>query len=233
MTTAKWSPRKGLIAAALLLTISAILVYLATASAVDADKGALGVGLVLGVAVLTFAATLVITDWVPPGASHLADWLQRRPLAAVLVALAGALGAATAALALIAQPPATESRPGAIEKAVDDIKAAVIRAKGRPRVQMAIGGLWGEDGCAVVYRMDVRENALVVEAVRRPAGAGEFRLVATILRSDGNEMHVVGEEPDAARGMAATFTYRTTGATERLMWHDRVHSVPLELRRCS
>jgi hypothetical protein len=221
-----------MVAAALLLTISAILVYLATASAMDADKGAWGVGLVLGVGVLTFAATLVITDWVPPGSAHWADWLQRRPLAAVLVALAGALGAVTAALALIQPRAPTESRPGAIEKAVDDIKAAVTPAKGRPRVQRAIEGLWGEVGCAVVYRMDVRENALVVEAVRRPPGAGAYRLVATIVRSDGDVMHIVGDEPDVARGMAATFTYRTTGATERLMWHDRVRSVPLELERC-
>lgn len=100
------------------------------------------------------------------------------------------------------------------------------------RVRLKLPGLWGETGCGVTYRFTLRDDALVVDSVRQPAGSNPYHLIATVTRSEGDIMEVRGERPEAARGRAATFTYASNGVIEHLTWNDQSGPVPLELDRC-
>lgn len=100
------------------------------------------------------------------------------------------------------------------------------------RILERIPGRWGESDCAITFRFTVRDNALIVDSDRRPPSQPPYRLIATIVRAQGDVMEVRGEAPAAANGKAATFTYSTNGVSEQLMWNDRVSSVPSQYRRC-
>ena len=102
-----------------------------------------------------------------------------------------------------------------------------------PRITQKLPGLWGEQDCAVTFRFAVRDEALIVDAERRPPGTSPFRLVARITGSRGDVMEVRGLEPREAEGIAATFTYESAGDVERLLWDDQISPHPSELERCA
>jgi hypothetical protein len=183
--------------------------------------------------VLASLSALLATEGAPVGARRWMTWLQPRPIAFLFGAIFVGFGTMTDALALFEPRPATESEPGAIEKGVNQILTAVgPEPSAVPRIRLKLPGVWGEPGCAVTYRFRISDRALLVDSLRHPAGTAPHHLIATIVRVDSDLMDVFGEQPEEARGKAATFTYFTNGRTERLTWDDQTSIVPLELDRC-
>lgn len=209
------------------------LAFLVGSTALDKDAGPWAKAFLFLLGVIAVLAALFASSDAPVGARRWTAWLKARPIALIFVAIFAAFGVMTDALSLLAPRPAVESAPGAIEAGINEIRKAVRpKAAEPPRIRLKLPGVWGEPGCAVTYRFAIRDRALIVDSVRRPAGAPPHHLVATIIGAGGDVMNVAGEEPAAARGTAATFTYATNGVTERLMWDDQVRPVPLELDRC-
>jgi hypothetical protein len=233
VTTQGWTRRKGWIAAAFAAAWAVILVFLVISTAIGSESGVWAAILVLALGVIGFIATLLVTEGVPWGADDWSDWLQKRPMASIYIAMFAALGVMTGALGLLQRSPSIESKPGAIEKGIEEIRTKLGLKSHPPRIRLKLPGIWGERGCAVTYRFQLRERVVLVQSVRRPGGTPPFRLVATITSVNGDIMTVVGEEPDTARGKAATFTYESNGMTERVTWDDQVSPVPLELDRCA
>ena len=95
-------------------------------------------------------------------------------------------------------------------------------------LNIAVGGKWpGSPDASTTF-----PQALVVDYVRRPPGAKPHRLVATIISAQGESLEARAESPPEARGLSITFTRRSNGVSERLIWQDHASPVPLELDRC-
>lgn len=217
-----------------------MLLLLISTTALDKNTGAWAKAFLFLIGALAAVATLVAGNEAAWKAKRRTAWLQPRPLSGIFLAIFVAFGAMTDALSLFEPRPAVESEPGAVEGSVNQIKGDVrqILAKVAPsasvraRIARRLPGLWGEPGCTVTYRFAIRDRALIVETERRAPGAPPYRLVATITALQGDVLEARGEEPAAARGSAATFTYVTNGSTERLSWDDQINPVRLELDRC-
>ena len=233
MAKLKLSRRSALTALAVAAACALILAFLVGSTALDKDAGPWAKAFLFLLGVIAVLAALFASSDAPVDARRWTAWLKPQPIALLFMAIFAAFGTMTDALSLFAPRPAVESEPGAIEKGVKEIRAAVIpRPVATPRVRLKLPGTWGEPGCAVTYRFRIRDGALIVDALRRPPGAPPYRLVATIVGADRDVLHAVGEQPEAARGRAATFTYVMNGVTERLTWDDQSGPVPLELDRC-
>jgi hypothetical protein len=207
------------------------LFLLVGSTAMETGKGPWIALALFAVGVIASLAALFATQGAPLGAKRWATWLQPRPIAFLFAAIFVGFGAMTDALALFEPRPAVESEPGAIEQAVNAIRAAVAPTPpAPPRIRLKIVGIWGEPGCAVTYRFRIEGQALIIESVRPPPATAPWRGVATILSARGDIMEVRMEQPE--RGGAVTFTYLTNGVTERLRWHDQSRSVPLDLDPC-
>jgi hypothetical protein len=96
-----------------------------------------------------------------------------------------------------------------------------------PPILDEIGGRWGEvePACAVVWNIEIVQRgdkaAVIAETVKWPSGNPPYRFVGSITsidQTDPNTLHVVGVEPEQARGWAADFSYDPT--TQRLEWLD-------------
>jgi hypothetical protein len=233
MATLRAKRRTGWIALGVAAACAVSLVYLLGSTALDKDASDWAKTLLFALGALAAVATLMSSDGMPWRARTFTAWLQPRPVALLFIAIFVAFGVMTDALSLFEPRPAIETRPGAIEERVNEIRAMVApRTGSEARIREKLPGLWGEPGCRVAYRFALQRDALTVEWERRPVGEGPYRLVATIVRAEGDIMDVRGEEPEPARGRAATFTYVTNGSTERLNWDDQSSPVPLELDRC-
>jgi hypothetical protein len=233
MANPKWSQRAGWAAIAIAAVSTLVLFYLVVSTALDTGKGMWAAFLVFTFGVIATVTALVAAGKPPLDGRRRHPWLQPRPVSLIFVVIFTGFGTMTNALALLAPRPAIESEPGAIEKGVNDIRSAVVpKQEELPRIRLKLPGIWGETGCAVTYRFALQDRALTVDSVRRPPGSQPHHLVATITSVDRDVMHVTGEQPQSARGKAATFTYVTNGITERVTWDDQVSAVPLELDRC-
>lgn len=232
MVSLRWSRKSGWIALGVAAGCALALSYLSAATAIETGKGPWVAALVFGLGLAAAAAALFADNAAPVPSRHWTAWLKPRPIAILFLAVFAGFGAMTNALTLFQPRPAVESSPGAIENGVGQILAEVKPPRITPRIRQKLPGIWGETGCRVTYRFDVREKAVTVVSLRRPSGTNPYRLVASIVSESGDELNVTGEEPEAARGMSATFTYRSNSVVERLTWNDRAGSVPLELDRC-
>lgn len=236
MASLRWSRRMGWT----MLTIAALcalaLGYLVASTALDKDTSDWAKAFLFGLGAIAVVAALLISEGSPWDARHWTSWLQPRPIAALFVAIFISFGLLTDALSLLEPRPAVETEPGIIENMVRDIHSGthVEGTRGAPpRILQRIGGTWGEPGCAVTHRFQVRDAALIIEGQRRPAGAPPFRRVATITSARGDVLHSVGDQPTEDRGKSATFTYSTNGVIERLTWNAQVSEAPLVLDRCA
>lgn len=164
------------------------------------------------------------------------SWLTRANLAGLVMALLFGTTTVATLLPLVEPSVVVESPPGVIQDTVVDI-AETLEARLPAPPEMApirarLPGLWGEAGCEVVWRIDLEDAALSAEVVQRPEGLPPYRLVGSVTAEEGLVLHMVGESPDAAKGMAATFSLDETGAAPRLAWTDRTRAVPLVLEPC-
>lgn len=218
-----WSRRKGWIAFAAAGACALILAALVVLRAIGAGSGPWAVLSLLAVGIVTFVTTLLVTEGAPWQSEQWTDWLEVQPISFIFLAIFAAIGAMLVVLDLI----------GSDEF---NTKQVVIERPPKsgppPRIRLKLPGIWGEQGCAVTYRFQIRERAVIVDSVLRPAGRQPHHLVATIISAEGDVMNVAGEQPEIARGKAATFTYVWNGATEQLIWDDQVGQVRLELDRC-
>jgi len=93
-----------------------------------------------------------------------------------------------------------------------------------PRILEEISGRWGDEqpACEVVWNIEIvqigDEAAITAETIKTPDSVQPYRFVGSITKVDANTLHVVGVEPDEARGWAAQFSYNP--ATQRLSWND-------------
>jgi hypothetical protein len=234
----RWKRWKGWVAVGVVTLCALALLFLIGSTALDKGTAAWAKAFLFFVGAIAVAATLAASDGVPWKSRAISSWLAPKPIALAFVAVFAAFGTMTDALSLFEPRPAVESRPGEIERNVkalrEDVKGLAPKPEAKARIWAALPGVWGEPGCdAVTYRFAVKEQALTVDGLKRPPGAPAYRLVATILTAKGDQMEVRGEQPAEARGAAASFSYTTNGATERLIWHDHLAgAVPVELDRC-
>jgi hypothetical protein len=100
-------------------------------------------------------------------------------------------------------------------------------------IRQKIVGFWGRDSCAILFKFDLKNDALLVSGVREPAGEPPYRMEATVILAEGNVMETRGES-EGAVGASGTFTYETNGGTvERLYWRDdSMKQDPTVLNRC-
>lgn len=230
MAIPKWSRRTGLVALSSAGACTLFLGYLVVSGAMETGTSAWAIVLVIAIALIAAATALITKEGLPWGRRWHA-WLQPLPIAYIYIAIFAAFGLAGGVLSQI--KPAPEKGPSGVEEGIDRILAEVRpRPAATPRILLKLPGIWGEPGCAVTYRFQVRGQALLVDSVRYPPGTAAHHLVATIERAAGDVVNVTGEQPEPARGKAAVFTYITNGVTERLTWDDRVSPVPLTLDRC-
>jgi hypothetical protein len=207
----KWSPPIGWTVASIVATCGAALIYLAGRQLLDKGTSAWLTAFACLIAVITLIATIVVSD---EKAIKRRDWralVQFRPMSMLFLAFVAASGIISTIGSLV-EPQSTATPPA--------------------RIVQRIQGLWGQRNCTVTFRFSIREDALIIDAVRRPSGSPPYRLEATIMRRQGDVLDVLGERPHWARGMGARFTYFTNGVTERLTWDDQVDSLPSKLDRC-
>jgi hypothetical protein len=191
--------------------------------------------LILGLAV----GTVLVRSDVP---RHWSGFLRPQFASAGLLAAAAAFSLLIDVRSVLEPTPARESKPFALERGQDRLAESVnalrrdVRAE-RDRTAASnivnrIGGLWGEPGCRVQWRITLKADALTAEFARRPVGAKPWTFVGTVLRQSDTSLDVMGEAPQAAKGYVATFAYETNGVTEALTWNDRSLGTPLVLERC-
>jgi len=198
----------------------------------ETGTSAWAIVLVIAIALIA-AATALITKEGVPWDGRWSDWLQPRPIAYVYIAIFAAFGIAGGVLSQIDSGSEPGRDSSEVREGIDRILAEVRPRSVPPaRILLKLPGVWGETGCAVTYRFQLRDRALLVDSIRHPPATTAHHLVATITSAEGDVMNVTAEQPETARGKAAVFTYNTNGATERLMWDDRVRPVPMELDRC-
>lgn len=214
---------------ALVAVSAAAFTWLALSTVIDKQASLWGQIFLVVVGLAGCIATLVVGKNTPERGMPLKAWLAPKPVAGLFLAVVAGFGTMSMTLPLFEPRLVVESKAGAIESKIDRLLPQTGDAS---RGARKIGGLWGEAGCAVTYRFALKEEALVIDAERRPAGAAPWRLIATVTGAEGDVINAVGETPAEARGKAVTFTYVSNGAVERLTWDDQSGSVPLELDRC-
>lgn len=155
-------------------------------------------------------------------------WATPKGAATLLSAAFAGLGAMSLLFPLMDPPNATQADvEGATKTVVGALDDRLGPSQNGRKVIQSIPGLWGEDGCGVVYSFEVRDQALLIERVKKEAGMADYDLAAEIVASgSGDTLHAVierssdaGEQP----GQTLVFTYTGTGAGERLNWQNRTH----------
>lgn len=170
-------------------------------------------------------------------------WTTWKGLATLFLACVAGASAMSLLLPLLDPPPATEktvtddgekTRSELIE-AKDEILAALSPSQ-RAIIEV-IPGLWGEAGCRVVYRFRIEQDAVLIDLVRKEPGMAGYSMGASLIPGGvGERLYAVVErstEPDESKD-SLEFTYRATGASERLIWlnRDQDDVAGLELDRC-
>jgi hypothetical protein len=152
-------------------------------------------------------------------------------------------------------PAAVESHPGVIESLVRSIAGDVHEMKaqqeaigkelgvGEPSlIRQRIAGRWGEDGCSVIRRFDLKDRALEISTVRVPPTMKPLHWTFTV-ETEANEVRPQGmrsstitatEREGLFPGSSVKFRYLTDGIAERLVWdsENEKQAAP-ELVRCA
>jgi putative flippase GtrA len=229
---------------------AAVLVVMVFNTAVSKNVGVVGKIGLAAVGVIGAAVTLFANKDFTLKPAKYTDWLTRTNVAAVLLALYAGYSMMGGFASLLDPQAAVESAPQAIETAaasaaassarvetkVDDVRDILAErlpeAPARAPVLDQIPGQWGEVGCAVIWTMKIEGEAFLAEVTTRPAGFPPYAFVGDIVSAQGQELNLVGEKPDAARGQSATITVDKASAVARLTWTDRARAAPLVLEPC-
>lgn len=214
--------------------------YLIGATALDKAIDTPGQIFLVSLAVASLASGFILERHVLK-VRRLRSLARPRPIACLCVNFVVFLSGMAGIMPLFEPRPATTQDVAAVDKSVNELgriltelrDAVAPRPGGRPRIAEKIAGHWGRLDCTNVYHFTVQGEALIIDWVRRPAAQPPYQAVATIVAMDGDEMRVVGDEPESARGHSSLFTYSTNGRTERLMWDDQDSRHPTELDRCA
>jgi hypothetical protein len=155
------------------------------------------------------------------------------------------VGFASALLGMISPTTVVESRPGAIEaearkanaqlvavRKSSDAIARQLGADGNSVARKSVPGIWGEPGCTMTYRFQIREKALIIESVKSPPGMNPYRAIGTIEAEQGNLLKTSTVSNGADKGVAAEFRYDSNGVVESLYWHDKSREMAIRLQRC-
>lgn len=155
------------------------------------------------------------------------------------------VGFASALLGMISPTAVIESEPGAIEaearranvqleavRKSNDAIAQQLGASVNSTAREKIPGVWGEPGCAVTYRFEIKEKALIIESLKSPPEMEDYSALGTIEAEQGNLLKTSTVSRGADKGVAAEFRYESNGVTEALFWHDKSREMAIRLQRC-
>lgn len=190
--------------------------------------------LIVTLFVISVVSSLAITEVIPWRSTSWTEWRKPKVLGAVAGLMLAAAGLIAGIGPLFDPEPADRKTQVSIqktgEKTHSDVKdiARILRERfpDDPPILKEINGHWGdvEPACDVVYDLRIvrrgSDAALLVQTLKTPAGVPPYRLVAGIVKAEGNKLFVEGVEPEAARGASAHFELNS--ATRRLTWDDRV-----------
>lgn len=224
--------RLSLVINSLSLMCSLVFASLIFRAALAKEIEFFGAAFLIGIFLLSAGAALAIgykaeTDPPLPG-----YFLTFKGAVALLASVFVGFGTMASTLTFFEPRTSTTRDTDRISNQVADVGAKVNALDKRiqqrfpddPPILAGIAGRWGEpDGCALVWNIAVvrRGEAVALEAdmVVRPKGQPSFRLLADIVKAEGDRLEVVGVEPASARGRAATFVLNPAIGT--LMWDDR------------
>lgn len=155
-------------------------------------------------------------------------WTTWKGLAAIFTACVTGAGAMSLLLPVIDPPAATEATvTDDGDKTRAELERRLPLESERPIVA-ALPGLWGEAGCAVVYRFQVTEGGLEIELVRKAPGMADYTMTAALTPGgDGdaaNATIVRSSDVGEVEGQALLFTYERAGTEERLNWRNLTHA---------
>jgi hypothetical protein len=155
------------------------------------------------------------------------------------------VGFASALLGMISPTAVVESAPGAIEaearranvqleavRKSNDAIARELGATGNSIARAKIPGIWGEPGCAVTYRFEIREKALTISSLKSEPGMVAYKGVGSIEAEQGNVLKTATASEGATKGISVAFRYQNDGIKERLIWEDKANEMPTVLERC-
>lgn len=227
---------------------------------VEGQVSALGLCLLL----LLFAGAIIFTlmqqEVIPWGQKPIPHWLQPKVLGSIAAAIILAMGAVFSALPLLEKKGGVEAalsevnqRLGRIETKVDDVgdtTKAIERDTEEIKDRLGIGeqslirrnvvGLWGEPGCGVTYRFELRQNALLIASQDRAPGVDAMDWEYTV--DEGRDIAAAGLRRSVFEGreikgfhpnQSYEFLLEDNGSTQTMLWRNLGEDQnPLKLGRC-
>lgn len=230
--------------------------YLVWDSAADKGSAPILKGALFLVGVI-FALASIVVGWEKSNRSKIGfnQLAQRKLAGTILLGIFGAFSVMTDALALFEPRSAIESQAGAIEAGIDNIRTSTRRLEkvteqtgrdtdeikrglenagllaGNSKIREALPGIWGEKGCEVTYRFDVKGRSVTLTSIKSVAGMRPYSASATIINEQGNKLVTSSNSPE--QGVTVEMTYQFDGTTERLVHHDMRQDVRQDFVRCS
>lgn len=221
---------------ALTLVCASVLLWLVYRTALDKEAELWGKAFLFLLGLLAAIATVAVS-WEPDATPPLKRLVSPWGAGVVLLAVFGAFGAMTDALSLFEPRAATTHDTDKILDEVAELNRLLSQLfPDNPPILTAIVDRWGEqDTCALVWDISIIQRggkaALEADMVKRPEGEPPYRLLAEIMKAEGNTLSIIGEEPVTARGRAAVFTLNP--ATGLLTWDDKASAGGVEeYQRC-
>lgn len=224
-----------------------VIIWLIVANIPVSDFGIMPRVLVLVLLFLFVMASLAVTEVIPWRSRNWTEWRRPKVLSNVVYLLLAA-AAFIAGLSNVFAPPAaqqatlldTKDEVEAVGAGVTQIGDAIGVGR-QSLIRQHISGLWGEEGCSVTYRLTLNDRALTMVSVRNASDMASYSAEYTV-NADSDRAGAGGERISVMEtreergffpGFGVTFTYRTNGATETLVWDHRRMSVnAVELKRC-
>ena len=223
-----------LVLATVALVTAAILIYRALATSLDRDQKVLAravmvvSGCVAGVIAYAGSERLSLP-------ASIRTWLDHHAEIKLIGAFFAAAYAMFAVAQMFAPQNVIEARPGEFGRKLDAIqKQTAPQPVRRAKILDHIGGIWGEPGCHVRFRIRVVDDrAILMESVAEPAGYVRWASRAMIAdASDTKMLTVVESLSDPDNGEATRFSYQNNSVAEQLLWQPVRSSVPTILERC-
>ena len=203
---------------------AAIFLWLVYQTALSKEVEFWGKAFILGGFVLSVVAA-ILTTYDSKDGSIWANLFTPKGAMILLAAIFVGSGTMADMVGMFEPRNATTRDTDAISAQVDEVAQILERRfPESPPILEEIEGRWGEqDTCALVWDISIvkegTDAALVADLVVRPPGVDNFRLLASISKAEDYELEVIGEEPQQARGRAASFALNP--ATQRLEWDDK------------
>lgn len=240
-----------LLASAVLLVCFAVIVWLLIEKIDFARFGYWPRVMVLVLFFVSLFASLGATEVLPIGSRKIEDWLKLKVLGASVLTVIAAISFVVGLIPLFDPPAATEQTARAIldvatktqedaeatREVTEGISAALTEAGlvARDRQVLAglVGGVWGEPGCEVTFRLELTSDELSMRSINAPDGVPPLNSIGEIDAIRGSTVKTTTRFPIEYRGNSVEFTYVSSGTLETLIWNDRSRDHSVTLDRCN